>query len=253
MAQSAGGSPHPPGDGPTITVVSTRTLDRVPLPGGGWAEIPGGPAHYITAALDRLGCAYRVVTGEVARVEVKLTPKGERYLIPELPLIPLPSALACDAVIVSPIMREVDPHAFPAVAGLLAVDVQGFVREPSQLSGSPGPQVDLTDLIERASVVKASAAEVKRLTVASRQALEQTLVLVTQGERGALVRDRGREAFIEGRPVQVHHAIGAGDSYLAAFVHAMLLGAAPVEAGERAARFTEEVLRERPHTRQPSR
>jgi sugar/nucleoside kinase (ribokinase family) len=150
-------------------------------------------------------------------------------------------------------MREVEPHAFPVVEGMLAVDVQGFVREPSRLSGSPGPPIDLTNLIWRSSVVKASSAEVERLTPATQEALEQTVVLVTEGERGALVRNRGRETFVEARPVQVRHAIGAGDSYLAAFVYGMLLGASPEEAGERAARFTEAILRERLDTEQAAR
>src|SRR5579864_8458558 len=56
----------------SITIVSTRTVDRVPGPAGPEA-IPGGPAHYIALALMGLHHPHAIVTGATAEVEVRLT------------------------------------------------------------------------------------------------------------------------------------------------------------------------------------
>ena len=228
-----------------VTLVSTNTRDTLTLPGGSRKTIPGGPALYIGAALRRLGLQCELLTGDVAEVEVISTPHGEEYVIPALPPIQLPTRLECAALILSPIVREIDPGAVPEVEGLLVLDLQGFVRVPGVSSGDVTTKFDLVDLLVRADVVKASESELGRLTDASRAALADSILLTTMGERGAVVRCKGRECFVPARLVQTPYTIGAGDSYLAGFTAALLDGCDPNQAAEKAARFTEAVLRQR--------
>lgn len=228
-----------------ITLVSTYTRDVVPLPAGGFGEMPGGPAHYIGEALNRLGRSYDVVTGERARVEVIRHVDGEEYVIPSLQSIVLPERFDSTAVILSPIVGEIDPLKVPSTASLLVVDLQGFVREPKVSSGDVTRTFMLGGLLRRADVVKASVEELERLSAQSRAALEQTCLVVTLGVEGALVRWHGTEVHVASRPVRTAITIGAGDTFLAAFVSAVLDGNNPVEAAGRAARFTEMVLAER--------
>ncbi|HZU12760.1 MAG TPA: PfkB family carbohydrate kinase [Chloroflexota bacterium] len=222
-----------------ITVVSTRARDH--LPDGSIME--GGPAHYIGTALDRLGHPWELITGQVAPVHVALYGGEEHYVIPSLEPIALPPTLPGPATILSPIMREIPPEAVPATEGLLLLDLQGFVRRPS--TPELGKDVDLTALLARADAVKASPAELAALDSASRRMLDHTVVLVTGGERGTVVRHRGREWRVAAQPVRAHHSIGAGDMYLGAFAVALLRRHEPCEAAEFAARFTERMLAER--------
>lgn len=226
-----------------ITLVSTYTVDRVPLPGGGVREVPGGPATYAAHALDRLNCPHRIVTGQVAQVDVLLDEEGEQYVIPALEPIVMPERLEGSAAILSPIMREIDPATVPPVDGILALDLQGFVREPLKPSGAAGKPVDLTGLLRRATVVKASKDELSRLTEESIRALDDTLVLETLGERGAILHGGGRETLVPACPIKAPYTIGAGDNFLAAFVCHMMRGHNPLSACEAAARFTESFLR----------
>ena len=228
-----------------VTLVSTNTRDTLTLPGGGRKTIPGGPAFYIGSALRRLGLQCDLLTGDVAEVEVISNPHGEEYIIPALPQIQLPTRVECEALILSPIVREIDANAVPHLDGLLVMDLQGFVREPGVSSGEVTTKFDLADLLARADVVKASESEVERLTPASRDALADTILLTTMGERGALVRCDGRECFVPAELVHTPYTIGAGDSYLAGFTAALLEGCPPVRAAEKAARFTEDILRQR--------
>lgn len=228
-----------------ITIVATHTIDSFPPDErGNRRSMAGGPAHYITTALDQLDVPYRLVTGPPCEVDVLPRPWGEEYLIPPIPLIPLPDPLSGPAVILSPIAREIDPRRIPGVEGILAIDLQGFVRHP----GRPTTEldtVDLSPLMTRAQVVKASQTELEHLDPASLEALDSMILLTTHGEKGASVRIRGERHFVASHPVNTPHTIGAGDTYLAAFTVFLLGGADPLGAAEQAARFTERMLTER--------
>jgi len=231
---------------PLVTLVSTHTRDRVPQ-GSGLEplEMPGGPAYYVALALDRLQCPFRLITGQVAIVDVVPGPEGEQYVIPPIEPIPLPALIEGDAVILSPIIREINPESVPPAQGILVVDLQGFVREPSKPSGAATGPFQLSNLLKRATIVKGSDRELALLDTESRAQLETSILIVTRGRRGSLIRHDGQEHAVAADAVPVSNTIGAGDTYLAGFVYAYLRGASPAEAARDAARFTEEFLRER--------
>jgi hypothetical protein len=198
-------------------------------------------------ALGRLCVPFQLVTGATADVEVIPGPGGEKYMIPKLHPIPIPDPLPGDAVVLSPIMREIVPDAVPQVDGLLALDLQGFVRRPGDPSGGFDRDVDLAGLLARADIIKAAEAELEALTPDSRQAARSAIVLITHGDQGATIQQGDRVETVEAIPVPAPNTIGAGDTFLSGFLVALLAGASPKAAGERAARFTEEILRERVH------
>jgi hypothetical protein len=235
-----------PAEEPDVILVSTRTVDRLPLADGAYQELPGGPATYVGHALEELGVRYTLVTGVEAVTEVVRTEDGDQhYIIPALPPIPLPQRLTARATILSPIMQEIDPVTLPSVTGLLVIDLQGFVREPGRHTGSSSKQFDLVPLLARADVVKGGPDELARLTAQSRQVLGDRLLLETEGARGVWLRRKGRSVLVPARRVQAAHTIGAGDIFLGAFVHGLLEGRGEERAAEEAARFTEEMLRKR--------
>jgi sugar/nucleoside kinase (ribokinase family) len=228
-----------------VILISTRTVDRLPLPDGGVRDIPGGPATYIGDAFRRLGRRFTIITGELADVRVIPHAAGQEYVIPALPPIPLPRRLSGPATVISPIIGEVPPESIPPVDGLLVIDLQGFVRTPGLPTGEWSQPFDLAGLISRADVVKASSPELARLTRQSRAALEDVVLLETLGADGLLLHDHNRRQQISARPVSSAHTIGAGDTLLAAFVDALLAGQGPADAARGAVVFTETVLRER--------
>jgi sugar/nucleoside kinase (ribokinase family) len=228
-----------------VTLVSTHTRDRVPLSNGGYREIPGGPAHYIGTSLERLGRPYRLVTGSPALVDVLPLPDGQQYLIPALPRIHLPERFTDAAVILSPIMQEIDGHALPDCDGILIVDLQGFVRQPMRPTDEDSGPYDVRSLLQRTDVVKASERELAKLTPESRCTLDHLTLLLTRGQRGTLVCSGGREELVAADAVDIAETIGAGDTFLAAYTDAILKGADAFEAARLASKFTSTVLRER--------
>jgi hypothetical protein len=196
-------------------------------------------------ALERLHAPCRVLTHEAVDVEVIPTERGEAYIIPPIPLIPLPDRLVGPAILLSPIIREVDPDRVPPVEGLFFVDIQGFVREPCVRTDQVTGPYHLAPLLKRADVVKASEDELDLLDAGSRQALGETTVLVTGGDRGARLVLGSREVPIPVHRVDAPNTIGAGDSFLAAMAWYMVGGAGPEQAARAAARFTESLLQDR--------
>lgn len=225
----------------SIILISTKTIDRVTTPDG-IVEAAGGPPRFAVPALARLGWHCQVVTGAVAQVEVVGGCGGEEYVVPSLPMIRLPAYLRADAIILSPIMREIDIHHLPNLEGLVVVDLQGFVRRPGVRSGTPNREVDLAPLLRRVDVVKATAGELDALSRTSRAMLGDKILVVTRGQDGALVIQGNSTTVISSRPVHDVPTIGAGDTFLANFTASLLDGAPPVAATQKAARLTETFL-----------
>jgi sugar/nucleoside kinase (ribokinase family) len=86
---------------------------------------------------------------------------------------------------------------------------------------------------------------VVHLSNASLTALAATTLLLTRGEEGVLIRQGRAETVVPAERVTGVHTIGAGDSFLAAFVHGLVQGHTAVAAASSAARFTEGILLER--------
>lgn len=231
--------------GPQFTLVSTYTNDRLPLGNGEVRVQRGGPAHYMGLALSRLCVHFQLVTGKTADVEVIPGPDGEKYMIPKLHPIAIPDPLPGDAVVLSPIMREIAPDSVPDVDGLLALDLQGFVRRPGDPEGGFDHDVDLAGLLGRADVIKAAEPELAALTPESRRAARSAIVLITHGDQGATIQQGDRVEKVKAIPVAAPNTIGAGDTFLSAFLVGLLQGHPPRAAGEDAARFVEGILRER--------
>jgi len=221
-----------------ITVVSTRTVDEILLSDGSPHRRPGGPAFYIGAALRRLEFPYLLISGMRPLVRALTGVDGEEYVIPAIPTIALPERLAGKAAILSPIIAEIDAGRVPPVVGLLAVDIQGFVREPGVSSARVSRRFDLPDLIQRSDIVKGGERELALLGPRTREALAGTTVVETHGRMGADIHDRGRTVRVAGPVVGGADSIGAGDNFLAAYVVAVIRGQDRFEAGQFAADFT---------------
>src|SRR5437660_8821755 len=199
------------GPDPRVTLVATRTTDRLPLADGSVREIPGGPAYHTALALDRLDCAYVLFTGPCTDTDVVFGPHGEDYLIPALPTIPLPSRFQTPGVILSPIMQEIDPERLPSYDGYTFVDLQGFVREPMKPFYTVTRHFSLVGLFGRCTLVKAAEPELARLDADSREALERIILVETHGSKGCVVRHGGQATHVPASHVETEETIGAGD------------------------------------------
>ncbi|HEX9052104.1 MAG TPA: PfkB family carbohydrate kinase [Anaeromyxobacter sp.] len=242
---------------PSVVVCGHVTLDVVD-----GARVPGGSAWYAARALAALGALPRLVTSAgpelpstaLAGLETALLPspattvfanaygpdgaRTQRVLSAAAPLDParLPAAWrAPDALLLAPVLGEVDVAAFVAAAGarVVALGVQGLVREvrpdgavvariwdpsPAALAGVGAAVLGEDDVRGQGDLVARLAAAIP-------------VVAFTHGERGCDLLVRGRPpARIGAHPAREVDPTGAGDVFAAALLLGLARGDDPVAA-----------------------
>jgi sugar/nucleoside kinase (ribokinase family) len=241
---------------PSVVVCGHVTLDVV-----AGARLPGGPAWYAARALAALGATPRLLTAAAAdfprealagiEAEILRSPattvfanaygpdgaRTQRVLSEAPPLDParLPPAWgAPDALLLAPVLGEIDVPAFAAAVGarLVGLGVQGLVREvrpggavvprpwgfdPAALAGVDAAVLGEDDVRGQGDLVARLAAAVP-------------VVVFTHGARGCDVLARGRATHVGVYPVREADPTGAGDVFAAALLLALARGDDPVAA-----------------------
>jgi len=245
----------------------TRDLER------GCAAAPGGVVHYAGRAFAALGARTRVVTRvreadarellaplRAAGVDVRALPSAatttyandysgsddlHELLAASDPIGPddLPPAWrSADAIHLGPLhRRDLLPETLGSLSGFIGIDLQGLVRLADARGTRLAPNPELKDFLAHVSVAKASEEEIAvvlegRSLEAFRHASGLAELLVTRGERGALVVTRWRVEEVATPHVPRRFPIGAGDVFLAAYLHARASEQSPVAAARFAAR-----------------
>lgn len=241
---------------PVAVVCGHVTLDRV-----GAGLVPGGSAWYAAHALRALGAQARVLTSAgpdypvaaLAGVEARVAaaprttvfvnvhaPGGGRTQRVEASAQPLdPASLpaawrGADLLYLAPVLGELAPRAFAAVAGarLVGLGVQGLVRKvgpdgavlqprwsfaPGDLAGVTAAFVGEDDLRGQGDLLARLAAAVP-------------IVVFTRGAAGCEVIAGGRTLRAGVFATREVDPTGAGDVFAAAFLFALARGADPAEA-----------------------
>jgi len=229
---------------------------------------PGGVVHYAGRAFAALRARTRVVTRVreadaaellaplvAAGVEICALPSAstttyandysgseDRHdlLATSDPIGPddLPASWrSADAIHLGPLHRDdIRAETLATLSGFTGIDLQGLVR----LAGEHGTRLaanpELKDHLAHVNVAKASEEELAvlledRSLEAFRSAHGLDELLVTRGERGALVVTRSGVTEIATPRVPRRFPVGAGDVFLAAYLYARASGRSPSEAG----------------------
>jgi sugar/nucleoside kinase (ribokinase family) len=254
---------------PSALVLGAITRDLE----GGRAAVPGGVVHYAGRAFAALGARTRAVTrvreadaGELlapliaAGVEVRALPSAatttyandysgaedrHELLAASDPIGPddLPPAWrSADVIQLGPLhRRDLLPETLASLSGFTGIDLQGLVRLADKSGTRLAPNPALKDYLAHVSVAKASEEELAvllegRSLEAFRSEFGLAELLVTRGERGALVVTRWRVEEIATPQVPRRFPVGAGDVFLAAYLHARASDRSPAAAARFAVR-----------------
>lgn len=245
----------------------TRDLER------GSPAAPGGVVHYAGRAFAALGARTRVVTRVreadthellapliASGVEVRALPSAatttyendysgpedrHELLAASDPLGPDDVPLAwrsADAIQLGPLhRRDLLPETLACLRGFRGIDLQGLVRLADAAGTRLAPNAELKDFLPHVSVAKAGEEELAvvlegRTLEEFRREFGLAELLVTRGARGALVVTRSGVQEVEAPVVPRRFPVGAGDVFLAAYLHARASEHTPLEAARFAAR-----------------
>jgi pfkB family carbohydrate kinase len=268
-----------------IAIVGQSVVDRVKLLGRRWVERLGGAPIFAGQALAAAGVPAVVLTqgatDELRRPlhalglpviegpslrscvsEMVLSPDGscadsfrdfgEPFTEADVMGWMAPGVSCADAVVCGAQWRDDFPA--PTLAALarngrpLYLDGQGPLRAsrlgPLRLEGVLTP-----DLTRHVTVLKLAEEEahvaIGGVDARAARTLGVSVVVVTLGERGAVVLADGDTTRVGVEPVNLADTVGAGDAFLALMAAAALEGATPVEAARYACAGTAAMLRRR--------
>lgn len=234
---------------------------------------PGGVVHYAGLAFAQLGAHTRVVTRvaaaderallaplraagvEIHALESRQTTQcvndyrgphdrhdlrcvSDSIVDGDVP----PSWCTADAIQIGPLHPEdVRSEILPALRGRIGIDIQGLVRTTYRGHTELGPCPRLGEFLERVQVVKASVEELEAAigtTDGSALLRDHPLdeVLVTRGAHGCRLYTRSGCTDLAAAQAERRFPVGAGDVFLAAYLHARARQAMPVRAAEFAIR-----------------
>jgi 6-phosphofructokinase 2 len=237
-----------------------RTLGEHYCPGGGGINVArvfvrlGGNARCVYLSGGATGAAFdglvdlhqlvrrqvpiaghtRVAMAVLARdsaKEYRFVPPGPRVTDAECAsCLEVLSEVACDVLVASGSLPPGAPTDFYAqVAALMGRRGIEFVLDTSGsalAAGLAGGGVRLVkpsigELRQLVGAELTSVAEVSEAAMAIVEQSQAELVAVTMGREGALLAQRDGPQFLPALAVEARSAVGAGDSFLAAMVHAL--------------------------------
>src|SRR2546430_11367838 len=247
----------PPGR--EILLVGHYCHDTIIASDGTVRLLLGGAAAHASAVLAPLGADFRVVAkvgndfryGEaVARPPLVVNgapttafvddyrgaDRIGRVLAAAPPIHPADLGDApCRVGMACGIAGEIGPETLARLrelSDIAVADAQAFVRrvDPDGRLHAATPEPSLRAQIERLDWLKLSRSETAALDPST---LKRCGALVTDGDRGSILLQNGRETRVPAFPARELDPTGAGDCYLAGFVWGLLRGWQP----ERAALF----------------
>ena len=150
-----------------------------------------------------------------------------------VPLAKLPPTWeSCPIVLLAPVAKEVDLNFTKLFSGaLLGISLQGWLREwDADGRVSPG-SLECPAQIDDAHVVFLSREDVRSGDDPERWPCGGSVLVVTEGRRGALLRSRGRWYRVPAFPSVEVDVTGAGDVFAAAFMVRYNESGNPQDAG----------------------
>lgn len=223
-----------------IALVASYTKDTITYSDGSTEDKTGGPAFYIGNILQLLNIPYLMIEGPVVHVALRVKENEESVKI-NFPkkINSIPCALTQKYVIVSPVAHE-----WPAVSncyrGKVCIDIQGLVRDERSVGAKKffSPPNSFKPFL-----MKAAAVEVKYLPEKLIQKQKERCLLITKGKYGVEAWIVGKKHIIVPSNIAyVKDTIGAGDTFLAYYVAALVKDETLLDAAYYASDMTAEWL-----------
>lgn len=221
-----------------ISIISTFAEDRITyLETGKRKTAIGGPAFWITKALRKLRTPYSLISPHKRAITNIVAQGGEETgSLVFVPKIKIGRNLKGNFII-STLADEFELGKIRRLVGFVALDIQGYARVSKK-------QIPLTERVaESIPLLKATREEIKKLDKRVAASQKKRILIVTKGNQGFDIYKNGKMHSFASRPVKTKDTLGAGDSFLSAFVVEYLKNGDHLKAARFAQKYVENFLR----------
>ncbi len=130
--------------------------------------------------------------------------------------IKVASPLRADGIVISTIGDEFNLKDISKIHGVIALDVQGFVRTRK------GANLDFKGVLKNIAILKATRSELETLAPTDVRDQKKRILLITRGADGFEIFAEGQHYIFRNKKIAARDTIGAGDVLLTAFLVAFL-------------------------------
>lgn len=228
-----------------IVIISSFASDKIRYQDVGVVKIKkGGPAFWISKTLKKKKLEFRMLSGKKpAEVAINIDKTGERGVFLSISKIHLKSKKKAAAFIISTVANEFSLNEINKLSGLVALDIQGYVRA---LKSKKDSKIKIPERItKKIDILKATREEARFLEKKFISDQKRRILILTEGHRGVDIFYHGRRLFLKVDKVSSIDTIGAGDVFLTIFVIEFLKGKNIKESGMAAINFTKKFLEEK--------
>ena len=198
-----------------VTVVSSFANDAVLNKQGQVVSLRrGGPAYFVKNIFEQEKIKFDLVVGEEIDVEILVTESGEFGRVKTQIRNQNLGDIKTECLLLSTIVNEW-PFMLKKYSGILFIDIQGFVRDPSDFGKKRMISVPKR---YRPFCVKGTEQEICYLPLDFIESQKERCLIVTKGIMGSTIFYKRKEFTFKPRKIaRVLHTIGAGDTFFALF------------------------------------
>jgi hypothetical protein len=173
-----------------------------------------GPAFFIEKVLKKHKIKYEMNSGDVFKVEITLTKKGERGKIKKgvKRIGEIKNIKSNDFVIISTIAKEWTFGSNISRKAKIFLDIQGYMRTENQNDFFD------RDFLDKILCLKGTKEEVKRLPKKIIINQKKKCLVITKGKSGSVIYFKKKRYIFHPKKIEVEDAIGAGDIFFASFI-----------------------------------
>lgn len=199
-----------------ITIISTFAKD-VFIRKGIKYEKKGGPAKFIKDIFDNNNISYNLITPlKETIVEIKILESDEISRVIKKQEIKSVKINKDSNIIISTILDEFNLKNLPEVDGIIALDIQGFVRSPKGF-GAKRKFTKFEKYYDKIKILKGTKKELEYVNLDILQKIP--IVIITNGNKEGHIMKKGKIIEkIKSEKINTKDTVGAGDTFLSAFL-----------------------------------
>ncbi len=230
-----------------LTVLATSAEDKlVDETGAALESRNGGPAFFISAALQKENVEFSMISPPVLSVDILLK-DGEEFgkMNREFPSMQVDfSSIKTPFLLISSVLDDFDLSNISEYKGQIFLDAQGYVRNGVDF-GKKKEWVPSKNITSNIVCLKCTKQESQFIPLDFMDMQKNKILLMTEGRNGCTVFENSASTQVPAETViGTRHTIGAGDTFFAYFISSFIKGKKVTESVKYATRLTAKFIRQ---------
>lgn len=226
----------------SVVLIASKTIDYIENIDESTKLVrSGGPAFYCKQAIEAFGYNVRLLTSRrPTNVHITIQDRHEKIRIDRIEKILLRRQPPVRNVLLSPILGEFELKRLAQENCRVFLDAQGYIRAKGEHLVQRW--ICTPNIVKNVVVLKVNQRESRYVPKKILKLFRSRILLITHGQAGVEVWERGKRHCIPGHYVETKDTLGAGDTFFGSFVATYLQSGDTLLAARLAVQKAEQLL-----------